>query len=243
MGGKVTSKDILNDAKERDQQYRFGFNREEFEHLRQTWKSLTRLQAETIENPRFMERFVGNLEAFANWSRVNGFGLDKELELFDPKLIEGTRLEFSWSGQVLNGKFQNGKRKLILHRIEDAPDGVDIRPEHWVTDYESRWVSQDALVRRSKAPLLTSYGMKRLRQRRKPKEITAFGATHTIKKWTQDDRCRVSDKVIVQRLKDGFTSEEAISTPPRQLPDRLKRRPKNQTVIVKGRISKFTVDE
>ena len=45
-------------------------------------------------------------------------------------------------------------------------------------------------------------------------ELEAFGVTKGITAWTRDRRCRVGLTGLVDRLRRGWTAEEAIATPP-----------------------------
>jgi hypothetical protein len=44
-------------------------------------------------------------------------------------------------------------------------------------------------------------------------QITAFGETKSTLKWSQDERCVVSYQVLCRRIKKGWNSSEAITTP------------------------------
>jgi len=45
-------------------------------------------------------------------------------------------------------------------------------------------------------------------------QLRAFGASKTIAGWLKDRRCRVTRTGIDERIRRGWTVEEAISTPP-----------------------------
>ena len=50
------------------------------------------------------------------------------------------------------------------------------------------------------------------------RRVTAFGETKNAKQWSIDERCKVSYPAILKRLNERWTAEDAIATPPRQMP-------------------------
>lgn len=190
---------------------RFGLTAPEYKHLLGTFKSLTRFVRSGVANPRFIERFVENLDGFAGWSKSNGFGLDRELELINPRIIVGTKLEVKRSIDWQDGARVIRRSFKLYHFGDEQVPGVN--PEDHVTDYDLRWVKRDVLVRRKARPLLTSYGQRRLKQRRKPLMLSHDGETKSASAWAKDERCAVSDKIIRQRKEDGWSDTDAITQP------------------------------
>jgi hypothetical protein len=54
-------------------------------------------------------------------------------------------------------------------------------------------------------------GKENNRNRRNSKLITAFGETKTSGAWPEDHRCKVNNKILMQRISRGWNPEMAIS--------------------------------
>lgn len=207
---RVTYRDILADAQAVADKYRLGLTQKQFEHLRDTFKSLTRFTRRGVPNPRFVRRFVENLKGFATWSLANGFSLESELELVGPFHVPGTRLEVEREREWIDHRLVFDRDYTLWE--EGDPGAPEIRPEHWITDFtELRWVKRDNLARRNEPYRLTAYGQKRMKGRRQRVLLTCFGETKTASSWAKDPRCGVSDKTLIGRKEAGWSDCDAIT--------------------------------
>lgn len=101
------------------------------------------------------------------------------------------------------------------------------RPDSPSSHYRSTpWLSCDKCGKRFRRSALAQYTHEKIgsirnycsRQCKLPSVplIEAFGEGKTASEWSRDERCRVGLNSIRDRIKKGWTAEDAIATPPKK---------------------------
>jgi hypothetical protein len=193
------------------------------------WRALRRFQPQWVktrdgrkrrENPRFIREVQNlaknDLTGFYIWVREQGWTPGKVPVLECPKVVPDTILAWRYSQEWVNGRMLNERVEEPLYRqAGSVPD------EHWVVDYDVKFLTVQAVARRSRqdAPLL-NYTKERVRayrrnSRRHQARLDAFGESKTLRAWVEDPRCVVGLSTLGKRIKAGMEPELALVTPPR----------------------------
>lgn len=193
------------------------------------WRALRRYQPQWVktkdgrrrrERPRFIFEIQSlpktDLTGFYLWVSERGWAPGKVPVLGCPMVVPDTTLAWRYSQEWVNGKMLNERVEEPLHR----PSG-SVPDEHWVVDYDVKFLTVQAVARRSRhdVPLL-NYTKERVQAyRRNGKRHTArlhaFGESKTLRAWVEDARCVVGLSTLGKRIKAGMEPELALVTPPR----------------------------
>ena len=140
-------------------------------------------------------------EKFLDFCDEAGATVHHELEMVgEPVLLDG--LEFT-------KRWHKGNGGYLLHL------GINANDERGIYYYplsQLAWTPHRNLLRRKTKPHLTSYGHQRINAL-KHSLIYAWGEVKSASAWSKDARAMVSDKTITTRIKSGWDTEAAITTP------------------------------
>lgn len=193
------------------------------------WRALRRYQPQWVrtkdgrkrrENPRFIFEIQAlsktDLTGFYLWACERGWAPGKVPVLISPRVLPDTslawRYEESWEG----GKLRVERVEQPLHR-----EAGSVREDLWIVDYTVRFLTVQAVARRSRhdVPLL-NYTKERVQtyrrnSKRHAARLHAFGESKTLRAWVEDTRCVVGLSTLGKRIRAGMEPELALVTPAR----------------------------
>lgn len=186
------------------------------------WRALRRFSSVNInfggtKEPRDNPRYILDVQSFkfvddfAVWARERGWKPGYVPILKNPSLVPNTQLEFT------HDRFWENGNPIIEKNVEPVHRRAGTVPEYlWVTNYDVRFISVQALHRRKKLPPdLPNYSLQRLRRyrnnsNRHKQGTTIFEETKSLRQWAQDPRCSVSLSTLTKRIKNGIDPEVAL---------------------------------
>ena len=186
------------------------------QHIQDTWKAFIRKQRSEREHQIIPRAFIVecngvvsyDAESFYQHAYDQGATTKHELELVgEPVFVAGVEFAKTWQKNLDRMRFLYA---LELRDIEGS--GYYYYPIDQIV-----WTSHKNLSRRKTVPNLTTYGMKHWMSGQITR-ITAWGEVKSANAWANDDRAKVSDKIIKRRIDAGWKPEDAISTPPGMKP-------------------------
>lgn len=193
------------------------------------WRALRRYQPQWVktqdgrirrENPRFIFEIQAlpknDLTGFYLWVTDRGWAPGKVPVLECPNVVPDTTLAWRYSQEWVNGKMLNERVEEPLHRLSGSvPD------EHWVVDYHVKFLTVQAVARRSRHDVpLVNYTKERVQAYRRNSKrhrarLEAFGESKTMRAWVDDQRCVVGLSTLAKRIRAGMEPELALVTPAR----------------------------
>lgn len=203
--------------------------RQHRQELLAIWRALRRYQPQWVrtkdgrkrrENPRFVFEIQAlpktDLTGFYLWACERGWAPGKVPVLKCPKVVPDTTLAWRYSQEWVNGKMLNERVEEPLHRRPGSiPDKL------WVVDYEVKFLTVQAVARRScSAVPILNYTKERVQayrrnSKRHQTRLHAFGESKTLRAWVDDPRCVVGLSTLAKRIKAGMEPELALVTPAR----------------------------
>lgn len=196
---------------EKSSAWRNGLSEAEREHMIQTWESLRR-PGKTRPNRRLVRRFQSSLHEFAWWSVRNGFSLNAEIELINPRIVKCVVVQRRSKLVWLNSVTPRFEYQLPWRFDPDS------EPHEWITDFDVVWTPHHRL-RAKKTKTLTPYGERRLKSttsgslRGRSTKVRYRERICSVAELARLPEAVVSDKVIAKRLEEGWGVDQAVTTP------------------------------
>lgn len=196
---------------EKSSAWRNGLSEAEREHMIQTWESLRR-PGKTRPNRRLVRRFQSSLHEFAWWSVRNGFSLNAEIELINPRIVKCVVVQRRSKLVWLNSVTPRFEYQLPWRFDPDSES------HEWITDFDVVWTPHHRL-RAKKTKTLTPYGERRLKSttsgslRGRSTKVRYRERICSVAGLARLPEAVVSDKVIAKRLEEGWGVDQAVTTP------------------------------
>jgi len=193
------------------------------------WRALRRYQPQWVrtkdgrkrrENPRFIIEIQAlaknDLTAFYLWACERGWAPGKVPVLSSPRVVPDTALAWRYEESWEDGTLRINRVEQPIHREADS-----VREDLWILDYDVRFLTVQAVARRSRhvVPML-NYTKERVQayrrnSRRHQARVDAFGESKTLRAWVDDPRCVVGLSTLAKRIRAGTEPELALLTPAR----------------------------
>lgn len=192
------------------------------------WRALRRYQPQWVkskdgrkrrEHPRFIFEIQAlaknDLTGFYLWASERSWAPGKVPVLSRPRVVPDTALAWRYEESWEDGTLRVDRVEQPLHR-----EAGSVREDLWIVDYDVRFLTVQAVARRSRhdVPLL-NYTKERVQAYRRnsmrhQSRVEAFGESKTLRAWVDDPRCVVVLSTLGKRIKVGMEPELAIVTPP-----------------------------
>jgi len=173
-----------------------------------------------LEEAMTRRRTLAMIEAFGESKPIGAWSRDRRCLVSEPTLTERLALGFPPEraltdppGTKLDGTRFGPHRVKIVHAFGESKSVAD-----WARD-ERASVSREAIsfrLRMGWSPeLAITLGSRDvvIARDRAPHQIEAFGEVKSLYAWAKDSRAQVSKRAIRERLKRGYSPEQAISEP------------------------------